>query len=68
MIINKDGSWREKEAPATEPEPKDRAFVYDVGNGLCRRGTDIWLNHRYGPRWICARCGFQVDIKQLMRP
>lgn len=66
MIINKDGSWREKEAPATEPEPKDRAFVYDVGNGLCRRGTDIWLNHKWSKGWVCARCGAKASLKELL--
>lgn len=35
-------------------------------DGLCMNEKDIYLNHRYGPGWVCKRCGFKVDLQKLI--
>lgn len=59
------GTKRAKFLPKKEePVPQVRSEI--SASMLCQRGTSIWLNHRYGPSWICKRCGFQVDLKKLL--
>lgn len=45
----------------------DKPFAYKLGKGLCRKGPQLWLNHRWGKGWKCTRCGALADIKGLLK-